>query len=171
MRTREHGHGQAGQATPEFALVAPILFLILFAIIQFGITLSGHIGFTNGVREAARYASTIPTATTAAVEAELRTRSLPKAIVGFSDSNFDGTATTVAYCAYTNPNHTVAAPSYSVKVRVTAVYKHTIFIPLINAIVDAVDGTSDGRLTATVTEEMRVENPRLTTAGGLPVCP
>ena len=161
----------AGQATPEFALIAPILFLILFAIIQFGITLSGHIGFTNGVREAARYASTIPNATATQVEDELRLRSLPKAIVGFAASNFDGPATTVTYCAYTNPNHTVAAPSYSIKVRVTAVYKHSLFLPLVNLVVDGIDGSSDGKLTAVVTEEMRVENPRLTTAGGLSICP
>jgi Flp pilus assembly protein TadG len=162
---------ERGQAVPEFALVAPVLFLVLFAIIQFGFTLSGQIGFTNGVREAARYASTIPNATAAAVESELRTRALPKAIAGFSDGNFDGAATTVTYCAYENPGSTVAVPSYSIKVRVTAVYKHPLLLPLVNVIVDAADGTNDGKLTASVTEEMRVENPRLTTAGGLPACP
>jgi Flp pilus assembly protein TadG len=162
---------ERGQAVPEFALVAPILFLILFAIIQFGFTLSGQIGFTNGVREAARYASTVPNASAASVEAELRSRSLPKSIPGFSDANFDGPATVVSYCAYTNPNHTASTPSYSIKVRVTATYKHSLFLPLVSEIVDRVDGTIDGRLTATVTEEMRIENPRLTTAGGLSACP
>jgi Flp pilus assembly protein TadG len=163
---------ERGQAVPEFALVAPVLFLILFAIIQFGFTLSGQIGFTNGVREAARYASTLPTATVTAIEAELRTRSLPKSIPGFADSNFDGAATTVTYCAYTNPdNVAVTSPSYSIKVRVTAVYRHPLLLPLVSAIVDAADGTNDGHLKAVVTEEMRVENPRLTSAGGLPLCP
>ena len=160
-----------GQAVPEFALVAPLLFLILFAIIQFGFTLGGQIGFTNGVREAARYASTLPKATAAQVVDELRFRSLPKAIPGFTDANFDAGATVVAYCSYTNPNHTASAPSYSIKVRVTAVYKHSLIMPLVNVIVDAVDGTADGKLTAVVTEEMRVENPPLTTTGGLPTCP
>lgn len=171
VRCRPRPGFQGGQATPEFGLVAPILFLILFAIIQFGFTLSGQIGFTNGVREAARYASTVPNTTTAAVKLELQSRSLPKAIPGFSVGNFDGAATVVAYCAYTNPNHTVLAPSYSIKVRVTAVYKHPLLLPLVNAIVDRVDGSNDGRLTASVTEEMRVENPPLTTAGGLSTCP
>lgn len=162
---------QTGQAVPEFALIAPVLFLLLFAIIQFGFTLSGQIGFTNGVREAARYASTVPNTTAAAVVTELRTRSLPKAIPGFSDVNFDGARTVVAYCAYTNPGHTTDVPSYSIKVRVTAVYKHPLLLPLVNAIVDAADGVGDGKLTAVVTEEMRVENPRLTSAGGLAACP
>ena len=160
-----------GQAMPEFALVAPLLFLILFAIIQFGFTLGGQIGFTNGVREAARYASTVPKATTAQVKDELQFRALPKAIPGYSASNFDAAATVVAYCSYTNPNNTAGAPSYSIKVRVTAVYKHSLILPLVNVIVDAVDGTADGKLTAVVTEEMRVENPPLTTDGGLPLCP
>ena len=156
---------------PEFALVAPLLFLILFAIIQFGFTLGGQIGFTNGVREAARYASTVPKATTAQVKDELQFRALPRAIPGYSASNFDASATVVAYCSYTNPNHTAGAPSYSIKVRVMAVYKHSLILPLVNVIVDAVDGTADGKLTAVVTEEMRVENPPLTTDGGLLACP
>ncbi len=156
---------------PEFALVAPLLFLVLFSIIQFGFLLGGQIGFTNGVREATRYASTVPNATAAQVESELQTRSLPKAIPGFTAANFDAAATVVSYCSYTNPDHTVSDPSYSMKVRVTATYRHALFMPLVDLIVDAIDGTTDRKLTATVTEEMRVENPRLTTSGGLPTCP
>lgn len=153
-------------------MVAPVLLLVLFAIIQFGFLLGGQIGFTNGVREATRYASTVPNATAAQVETELRTRSLPKAIPGFNAANFDSAATTVSYCAYTNPDHVaVTHPSYSIKVRVTAVYRHSLFMPLVDLIVDAIDGVTDHKLTATVTEEMRVENPRLTSDGGLPACP
>jgi len=155
----------------EFALVAPVLLLILFAIIQFAFLLGGQIGMTNGDREAARYASTIPNATAAQVKPEFQTRSLARAIPGYNVSNFDAAASSVTYCAYQNPNSTVAAPSYSIKVRVTAVYKHPLFVPLVNLVVDAIDGTSDGKLKATATEEMRVENPRLTTDGGLPACP
>lgn len=162
---------ERGQAVPEFALVAPLLFLVLFAIIQFGILLGGQIGFTNAVREAARYASTVPQATAAQVETELQTRSLPKAVPGYQAANFDAGATVVCYLAYENPNHTVANPSYSIKLRITAVYKHALFVPLVDRIVDAVDGVPDGKLTASVTEEMRVENPPLTSTGVLPPCP
>lgn len=155
----------------EFALITPVLLLILFGIIQFGFLLGGQIGMTNGVREAARYASTIPNATAAQVKNELQTRSLPRAIPGYNAANFDVAASSVSYCSYKNPNWTVTAPSYSIKVRVTAVYKHPLFVPLVNLIVDAIDGTTDGKLKASATEEMRVENPRLTTDGGLPACP
>jgi Flp pilus assembly protein TadG len=172
MRSRRAARRRTeGQAMTEFALIAPVLLLILFAIIQFGFLLGGQIGMTNGVREAARYASTIPNATAAQVKTELQTRSLARAIPGYNIANFDAAASSVTYCAYQNPNSTVAAPSYSIKVRVTAVYKHPLFVPLVNLVVDAIDGTSDGKLKATATEEMRVENPRLTTDGGLPACP
>ncbi|HEX5590155.1 MAG TPA: TadE family protein, partial [Candidatus Limnocylindrales bacterium] len=49
-----------GQALPEFALVAPLFFLLLFGVIQMGILFGGHIGLTNAAREVARYASTVP---------------------------------------------------------------------------------------------------------------
>lgn len=162
---------QSGQALSEFALVVPVFFLIVFAVIQFGILLGGQIGMTNGTREAARYASTIPNATAAQVKSELTSRALPKAIPGYRPANLNAGATSVLFCSYANPNNTSAYPSFSRKVRITSVYRHALFVPFVGLIVDAIDGTSDGALTATVTEEMRVENPRLTTNGGLGTCP
>jgi len=172
FRARLPRRSDQGQALTEFALIAPVLLLILFSIIQFGFLLGGQIGMTNGTREAARYASTVPNATAAQVKVELTTRALPKAIPGFRAANVDNALTVVSFCSYTNPNHNAATfPSYSVKVRITSVYRHPLFVPLVNLIVDGVDGTPDGALTATVTEEMLVENPRLTTTGGLTPCP
>jgi len=161
-----------GQALPEFALVAPVLLLVLFGIIQFGFMLGAYVGMTNGAREAARYASTVPTATATQVKSELTARALPKAVPGFRAANVNVNLTTVSFCAYPNLNSDpVAFPSYSVKVRITAVYRNPLFVPFISVIIDGLDGVNDGALAATVTEEMRVENPRLTTTGGLPLCP
>ena len=53
---------QRGQATFEFALVAIILFVMLFAIFDFGVFFAGRITATNAARSAARYAATHPTA-------------------------------------------------------------------------------------------------------------
>jgi len=48
----------------EFALVLPILALLLLAIIQFSFIFAAQIGVTNAVREAARIAAvTTPTTT------------------------------------------------------------------------------------------------------------
>jgi Flp pilus assembly protein TadG len=154
--------GTRGQAVTEFALIAPLFFLLLFAVIQLGFLLGGQVGFTNGVRETARYASTQPTATAAQVRTELLTKQLPKAIPGFRSGNIVAGGTTVTYCYYPNPNNTAGYPSFSQRVIVTAVYRHPLFVPLISNILDGMDGSTDNSLTATVREEMRVENLRLT---------
>ena len=163
-------HAQRGQALPEFALLAPLLFLMLFAVIQLGFTLSGQIGLTNAAREAARYAATVPNTTTNAVFTELTTRQMPKAIPGFRNDPAAYAGSSVAYCAAPNPNNTASFPSYSIRVRVNAVYRHPMLIPFVGQLIDAFDGADDNALTARVTEEMRVENPRLTSDGGLPPC-
>jgi Flp pilus assembly protein TadG len=51
-----------GQAMVEFALVAPILFLILFGIIQFGIAFMHSVTLTDAVRAGARKAAVSRTA-------------------------------------------------------------------------------------------------------------
>ena len=43
-----------GQSLAEFALIAPLLVLILFGIIELGIIINVYIGMTNSAREAAR---------------------------------------------------------------------------------------------------------------------
>jgi Flp pilus assembly protein TadG len=51
------GRREEGQALVEFALVAPILFLILFGIVQFGIAFKHSIALTDAVRAGARKAT------------------------------------------------------------------------------------------------------------------
>jgi hypothetical protein len=45
---------EAGNALVELAIVAPLLLLLIFGIIEFGLTLNHDINLTNGVREGAR---------------------------------------------------------------------------------------------------------------------
>ena len=54
-RTKE---GDEGAVAVEFAIVLPILMLILFGIIQFGIAFSEYEVYTGAAREGARYAAT-----------------------------------------------------------------------------------------------------------------
>jgi Flp pilus assembly protein TadG len=46
--------GDDGAALVEFALIAPFLFLVLFGIIEFGLTLNDYQSIRQGVREGAR---------------------------------------------------------------------------------------------------------------------
>lgn len=48
-----------GQALVEFALVAPVLLLVVFSIIQFGILFGRHLELQSATREGARKASIV----------------------------------------------------------------------------------------------------------------
>lgn len=175
IELRVHDHGQA---LPEFALVAPLLFILLFGIIQFGFLFGGHVGLTNAARDAARYASVLQvgdsgTATTnaAATMTELTKVGgfLSRAIPGYQSTNLvtGPGETAVCYAAFQNPDGT-----WSVRVRVQIAYRHPLFIPLVGAFVDGFDGSpGDGMWRTTASEEMRVENPVFDFAPTLPPCP
>jgi Flp pilus assembly protein TadG len=48
-------HSARGQTIVEFALIAPVFFIILFGIIDFGMALDRRITLQHAVREGARY--------------------------------------------------------------------------------------------------------------------
>ncbi len=50
--------GERGQVLVEFAFLAPIIFLFMFVIIDFGIGINHRVVVTNAAREAARYGAT-----------------------------------------------------------------------------------------------------------------
>lgn len=178
---------QAGQALPEFALVAPLFFLVLFGVIQLGFLFAGQNGMTNAAREAARYASTLPTPDSTAagncstgggnskvVYDRLVAANLPQYIPGFLAGNLTYTGalsacqtaalaksgTGVGYCADSNGDGT-----YAIHVRVTVVYRHPLFIPLVGQIF-----SSTNTLQLLAVEEMRVEGPSRSTTGGFVAC-
>jgi len=49
--------GEAGNALVELAIVVPLLMLLLFGVVEFGLTLNHDVDLTNGVREGARQAA------------------------------------------------------------------------------------------------------------------
>jgi Flp pilus assembly protein TadG len=55
--TKRIRNNEEGQAMVEFALLAPVLFLILFGIIQFGIAFQHSIALADAVRVGARKAT------------------------------------------------------------------------------------------------------------------
>ena len=57
MSSRANIRRSEGQTMVEFVLVPPILMLVLFAIIQFGMTFTHYVALTDAVRAGARTAA------------------------------------------------------------------------------------------------------------------
>ena len=153
---------QRGQAMTEFALVAPLFFLLVFGVIQMGILFGGQIGLTNAAREVARYASTVPGGQSLATIQAQANPVLQRSIPAY---NSGAVLVGVSYCYYDNPTSPV---TYSQKVIITIRYGHTLFVPLVGRFIDGFDGTPDGRYTTTAREEMKVESQPIKT---LPASP
>ena len=56
-RIRLHINSSRGQTLIEFALIAPIMFIFLFGIIDFGMALNRRIVIEHAVREGSRWAA------------------------------------------------------------------------------------------------------------------
>jgi Flp pilus assembly protein TadG len=172
-----------GQALPEFALILPVLALILLSIIQLAFIFAAQIGITNAVREAARLAA-VTTPTTTAAQASgvgsngsgvyqaltnTTTGFLTRNVFVYSSGNLVTAGSPITEVCYSTFQDT--SGKWAVKVKVEAYYRHPLFIPLIGAILDGLDGTSGDGFRVGATEEMRVENDELTANPGLgPIC-
>jgi Flp pilus assembly protein TadG len=72
VRTVRHlrrSRADSGAAAVEFALLLPLFLMLCFGTITGGITFSNKLALSQGVREAARYGATLPTAPTNAATA------------------------------------------------------------------------------------------------------
>lgn len=132
MLSRSRGHRfsrdsetSQGQALPEFALVVPLLALLLFGTIQLGITFGAYNGLINSVREAARYGSVCsagPTSCGPATATYLTVTKIPGSVFGYK-----GTPTaTVEYQSYQD-----AADLWNVRIRVSGCVNSIVFVPLV----------------------------------------
>jgi Flp pilus assembly protein TadG len=157
-----------GQALVEFALVLPILVILLLSIIQFAFIFAAQTGVTNAVREAARLAA-VNTPTVNAAQATTSADAIyakliganglmARNVFGFAAGNVVTPGTSVCYLSFPDGPGVTA-----IKVKVTGQYLHPIFIPLLDRILDGLDGTNDGGLRIGTAEEMTVENGVLTT--------
>jgi len=57
MRVKTRIGEESGQSMAEFAVVLPVLVVVLFAIVQFGILFNNYITLTDAVRAGARAAA------------------------------------------------------------------------------------------------------------------
>lgn len=94
MRLRNFAHGERAAAMVEFAIVLPVLLLIVFGIIDFGRALYTMNNLTSAVREGARLASTqiSPDPTTAGSMSAVQSK-VSAFVVSFGGNNGAPTVT------------------------------------------------------------------------------
>jgi len=155
----------------EFALVAPLFFLLMFGIIQLGLLFGGQNGLVGATRDEARYAAPfhVGTATDAAnVCADAAsshglgtqlTATMQRAIPGYDSSEV--ATRHVTYSWHSNPDGT-----YYVQLQIHVAYRFPLYVPLISSVLDGFDGVSDAHLKLDATETMRIENEGLTSTFG-----
>ena len=169
---RRRGTGSRGQALVEFALVAPIFFLLVFSIIELGILFGGQNGLVASARELARYAApfrvkTAVDANNVCADTRLGTQLtgfLRRQIPGYIATNIN--ARQVTYTWGANPNGT-----YYVELQIHVSYRFPLHVPLVGGLIDRFDGVTDNRLQLDATETMRIENEDLdaTSYSAIPV--
>ncbi len=129
----------SGAAAVEFALVAPLLFLLVFGIIDFGLAINARIVAANAAREGARVGSL------GGSEAQIRAQ------VASAASTLPGNTVTVACKTPAGANCTSyatgATSGGTVIVTVTYTYKWITFV----------GGGFGGDLTINRSSQMRIE--------------
>jgi Flp pilus assembly protein TadG len=166
-RMRRDGRRERGQSLVEFALVAPIFFVLVFGIIQVGLVMAAQNGLVDGVRNAARRAATYRVnedsfnpvvfgSICTTIQTELNTR-LHDQLIGYTPGRV---TSVITYKWVSGPDG--ASAGYFLVANVQATYANPLYVPLISYFLDSSDGTTDGSMKLSASEQMRVENPPLT---------
>lgn len=113
---------ETGQAMVEFAIVLPVLLLVVLGIIQFGILFNHYMTLTDAVRAGARQAAVSRTLPNPAASAETRVRSAASG--SLSDAN-NPAALVVTVSPY-DPVSGQARFAQGGDVTVTAKYQYSI---------------------------------------------
>jgi Flp pilus assembly protein TadG len=157
---RAPARDQRGQALIEFALVATIMVLLLAALSQFGLIAERQIGIQNAVREAARRGATQTTATAAAAATNAGwTLGQLETLLGNAQDYRSADAAGMQVCYFTPaaPDDVDPAGNAQVWVTVQLRYAHPLFLPLVNVIVDPLDGATDNALAIGASSTFHVE--------------
>ena len=174
---RRTSKGARGQALTEFALVAPIFFLLVFGIIELGILFGGQNGLVASARELARYAAPYRVKTDVDANNVCADTRLGTQLTGFLKRSIPGYVSTnvalrqVIYSWHPNPAPTTGQPqTYYVQLQIWIKYKFPLHVPLVGGLLDGFDGTSDNKFLLDAKEQMRIENGTLTTSYGDVTC-
>jgi TadE-like protein len=148
-----------GQSVAEFALVLPILALLLFGTIQFGLIFGANNGLINSVREAARFGSVCigPTATCGpSTQTYLTGQKIPGSVIAYKGTP----VATIEYQAYKD-----SLLMWNTRIRVSGCVTSIVFIPLIGNVLGLSDPSA---FPLKSVETFRVEGqPSLTAPAGI----
>ena len=153
-------NAELGQALAEFALVAPIMVLIFAGAAQFALIFERQIGIENAVRDGARRAATYDTTS---VNACTNASSIWTQVFGSGQlmqtnvQGYDGSQLVIGSVTYADQGADASGHT-SVRVTVTASYRHPLFMPIITQIIDGIDGTLDNALAIQTNSTFTVQN-------------
>jgi Flp pilus assembly protein TadG len=149
-----------GQALVEFALVAPIMVLILVGLVQFAFIFERQIGIENAVRDGARRGATyVTTAATASTNASAIWATVfgSGGLMLTNVQGYDSASPPVHNPQVCYRTGTDAAGNPALYVKVSVGYSHPLFLPIITQILDGIDGTSDNALRVDTSSEFQVQ--------------
>jgi Flp pilus assembly protein TadG len=138
---------ERGQSIVEFAIVLPVLAFVLFAILQFGITLNNYVTLTSAARDGARKGAV---SRTVADPIGTTVQAVKASAVDLNQSGCTSTActtncTTTSLCVTVTPS-SVSGWTPGADVTVNATYPYSI--SLFGLVVKS------GTLSSTVTERI-----------------
>lgn len=147
--------GEGAQSLAEFALVVPMLLLLVFGIIDFGLGLRAYISVSSGVREGARYAAvgnpagTFTSGGSGDCNGTTQTTVVGKVCSNMKGLNLDNVQdVSVTYPSGKTPGNSVV---------VSADYEYHYITPIHNIVTFLSGGTIDEDLTLSATTDMRLE--------------
>ena len=119
--TVRHFRGREGQALAEFALILPVVFLLIAGIIEFGRAWNIKQAVTDAAREGARLTVVVDTRTMPQVKGMINTRLSLASIDTTSPNPTTVTVTPAAF--WTCPAGVAGASGAEMSVRITSRYK------------------------------------------------
>ncbi len=142
MRIGTHNRlrGERGAAAVEFAIIAPLLFMLLFGITEFGVAWSQKNVYVGAAREGARYAATncYPSnpCTNAKIAAKVQQAAVGYALTNSPTAYVPGSPSTPMACTDATAGQPIAVgwnqamsisipflPNYNFSVRIEAVFR------------------------------------------------
>jgi len=116
-----HCRGRKGQALAEFALILPVVFLLIAGIIEFGRAWNIKQAVTDAAREGARLTVIVDTRTSGQVTGLVNTR---LALANIDTTSPNPTTVTITPLAFFKcPTGTVGASGAEMSVRITTKYR------------------------------------------------